>query len=336
LKKYYVDGENALYEGNSIEVLKALKDSCSRKVDLVYIDPPFATNTDFRVAPNGGRTSTISSSKADKLAYSDKMVGDDYLEFLREVLINLKALMSDKASIYLHIDYKVGHSVKLVMDEVFGANNFKNDITRIKCNPKNFGRKAYGNIKDLILFYAWGDYTWNNPSHEYSERDIEKLFPKIDKNGRRYTTNPLHAPGETSEGPSGQVWNGILPPPGRHWRYAPAVLDDLERQGLIEWSATGNPRKVVYADDQIAKGKKAQDIWDFKDPMYPKYPTQKNLDLLKFIIEASSNPGDLVLDCFAGSATTLVASNQLGRNWIGIDQSKAALEVSRTRITQEL
>lgn len=306
-----------------------------RKVDLVYIDPPFATNTDFRVASNGGRTSTISSSKSDNIAYSDKMIGKDYLDFLREVLTNLRSVMSENASIYLHIDYKVGHSVKLLMDDVFGSENFKNDITRIKCNPKNFGRKSYGNVKDLILFYAWGDYTWNNPSHEHTERDIEKLFPKTDKNGRRYTTNPLHAPGETLDGPSGQPWEGISPPPGRHWRYAPAVLDELERQGLIEWSSTGNPRKIVFADDQIAKGKKAQDIWEFKDPMFPKYPTQKNLDLLKFIIQASSNPGDLVLDCFAGSATTLVAANQLERNWIGIDQSKSALRVSKKRISEE-
>lgn len=334
MKDYFVSGPSRLIAGNSLAVLEELA-AGDVKFDLVYIDPPFATNNDFRVSANGGRTATISSQKNDEIAYSDKMIGQEYLDFIRDVLSKLRAVMSDRASIYLHIDYKIGHQVKLVMDEVFGASNFRNDITRIKCNPKNFSRKSFGNIKDLILFYAWGDYTWNSPTIPHTESDIQRLFPKVDANGRRYTTNPLHAPGETTTGPSGQPWRGVLPPQGRHWRHSPDVLDQLDEQGLIEWSSKGNPRKIVFADDQILKGKKMQDIWDFKDPMYPKYPTQKNLDLLKFIIESSSKEGDFVLDCFSGSATTLVAAAQLGRNWVGIDQSKAALEIGKERLLSE-
>jgi adenine-specific DNA-methyltransferase len=239
--------------------------------------------------------------------------------------------MSDQASIYLHIDYKIGHYVKIIMDEVFGAANFRNDITRIKCNPKNFSRKAYGNIKDMILYYTKTDrYIWNEPQHQRSEGEIKRLFTKVDLNGRYYTTNPLHAPGETTNGNTGKPWKGLMPPKGRHWRYDPTVLDELDAKGLIEWSSTGNPRKKVYADDMPYR--KLQDIWEYKDPPRPVYPTEKNLDLLKTIIATSSNEGSLVLDCFSGSGGTLVAAEQLHRQWIGIDNSDVAIQIALKRI----
>ncbi|MBU2068172.1 site-specific DNA-methyltransferase, partial [Patescibacteria group bacterium] len=293
--------------------------------------PPFATNGNFRIGKD--RANTISQSNGDSIAYSDTIVGTDFLEFLRERLIFMRELMSDKGSIYLHIDYKIGHYVKIIMDEIFGKKNFRNDITRIKCNPKNFNRKAYGNIKDLILFYSKSEnQKWNDPKILYTEDDIVKLFKKIDKNGRKYTTIPLHAPGETNNGKTSQEWKGIKPPKGRHWRSAPEVLEEWDNQGLIEWSKTGIPRKRIYIDER--EGKKMQDIWNFKDPQYPNYPTEKNLDLLKFIIKASSNKGDLVLDCFCGSGTTLIAAQELGRNWIGIDSSDQAIKVTKERLSK--
>ena len=219
------------------------------------------------------------------------------------------------------------------MDEVFGRENFRNAITRIKCNPKNFHRKAYGNIKDLILFYSKSATpTWNDPRVPFSKEDEERLFKKIDKNGRRYTTIPLHAPGETSNGNTSKEWKGMKPPKGRHWRTNPAILEEWDKQGLIEWSASGVPRKKIFLDEK--EGKKMQDIWEFKDPQYPQYPTEKSLDLLKFIIEASSKEGDLVLDCFAGSGTTLVAAQLLNRNWIGVDKSEQAIKVAKKRIAE--
>jgi adenine-specific DNA-methyltransferase len=124
----------------------------------------------------------------------------------------------------------------------------------------------------------------------------------------------------------------MLPPKGRHWRYPPEVLEQLDRQGLIEWSKTGNPRKKIYADEYVKKKMYRQDIWEFKDPPYPSYPTEKNLEMLKVIVEASSNRGDIVLDCFSGSGTTLIASEQLGRRWIGIDNSSKAIEVTLKRL----
>jgi adenine-specific DNA-methyltransferase len=220
------------------------------------------------------------------------------------------------------------------MDKIFGEENFINHIVRIKCNPKNFSRAGYGNIHDMILFYSKSkSYVWNEAREEFSEDEIRRLFPKVDKLGRRYTTTPLHAPGETRNGVTGLPWRGIKPPKGRHWRYPPEELDRLDREGLIEWSPSGNPRKIIYADEIIQKGKKRQDVWEFKDPPYPIYPTEKNLEMLKVIIQASSNPDDIVLDCFAGSGTTLVAAEALGRRWIGIDNSEIAIEVIQKRLS---
>jgi adenine-specific DNA-methyltransferase len=328
--------KNLLIFGDNLEVMKCLlwDLNFARKIDLVYIDPPFATNNIFRIG--GERANTISSSNSDTEAYSDLLKGVDFLEFLRERVILVRELMSEKASIYLHIDYKIGHYVKIIMDEVFGKDNFRGDITRIKCNPKNFSRKGYGNIKDLILFYSKMDnFTWNEPKKALTGSDIERLFKKVDEKGRRYTTVPLHAPGETANGATGQSWRGIQPPAGRHWRSSPEVLEQLDKEGLIEWSGNGVPRKKIYADDCQKNGKKVQDIWEYKDPQYPVYPTEKNLEMLEFIVKASSNPDDTVMDCFVGSGTTLIAANRQGRNWIGIDNSEQAMKTAENRLKQE-
>ncbi len=326
-----------LISGDNFQAMKNLinKHNLSGSIDLVYIDPPFASNNIFKVGKL--RTSTMSAASGDILAYSDNLEGAEYLEFLRQRLILIRELMSERASIYLHIDYKIGHYVKIVMDEVFGIDNFKNDITRVKCNPKNFARKGYGNIKDMILFYTKTDnFTWNEPRQERENGELDRLFNKIDAEGRRYTTNPLHAPGETVSGESGQPWNGLKPPEGRHWRYSHSVLNELEAAGLIEWSKNGVPRKKIFPEDFPTK--RVQDIWEFKDKPNPIYPTEKNLDLLSRIIQTSSNQGDLVLDTFCGSGGFLFAAEQLQRRWLGIDASKEAIRVSlgRFETNQEL
>ena len=184
----------------------------------------------------------------------------------------------------------------------------------------------------MILFYSKSNKTtWNEPEEQFTREDINSLFKKIDKDGRRYTTIPLHAPGETKNGATGQEWRGIKPPKGRHWRSEPRFLEQLDRDGLIEWSSKGVPRKIIYADEKNSK--KKQDIWEYKDAQYPSYPTEKNIDMIKMLIMASSDPGDLVLDCFCGSGTTLQAAHTLDRNWIGIDDSEQAIKVTKKRIS---
>jgi adenine-specific DNA-methyltransferase len=330
-KDFHIENTNLLIKGDNLYVLQTLRKQfgLENKIDLIYIDPPFSTNTTFTIGND--RVSTISSSKNDDIAYSDNLSGYEYIEFIRERLILAHELLSNTGSIYFHIDYKIGHYVKIIMDEVFGIENFRNDITRIKCNPKNFDRKAYGNIKDMVLFYSKNRTPiWNDPRELFTEDDISKLFNKIDKNRRAYTTIPLHAPGETTSGATCQEFKGLKPPKGRHWRCDPRELEKLDSQGLIEWSSNGNPRKIIYADEQL--GKKMQDIWEFKDYQYPLYPTEKNINLLKTIVSASSNEGSIVMDFFCGSGTTIVAAQELNRRWIGVDQSEKAIEVTRKKL----
>ncbi len=319
------DSPNLLIQADNLIALKQLitKYRLAGKIDLIYIDPPFATNNTFTITDR--RANTISNSSNGAVAYADNLKGADFLEFIRERLVLLKMLLSEQGSIYLHIDYKIGHYVKVIMDEIFGIENFRNDITRIKCNPKNFARKGYGNIKDLILFYSKSENViWNEPKVPYTEEDKIKLFPKVEKDGRRYTTIPLHAPGETQSGKTSQSFRGLFPPPGRHWRTDVSILERWDKDGLIEWSDNGNPRKKIYLDEQ--EGKRVQDIWEFKDPQYPVYPTEKNPDLLDLIVKTSSNENSIVLDCFAGSGTTLKVAHINGRKWIGIDQSEEAIK----------
>lgn len=318
---------NILIQGDNITGLTYLLEHGFREnIDLIYVDPPFATGDTFMLSE--GRASTISRSRKGMVAYEDRLKGSDFVEEIRKRMLLARDLLSPRGSIYLHTDYKIGHYLKVMMDEVFGIENFRNDITRIKCNPKNFSRVGYGNVKDMILFYTKGKQAiWNEPHEPYSEQDIARLFPKIDSSGRRYATVPIHAPGETL---CNETFRGLTPPVGRHWRTNVATLEQWDAEGLIEWSANGNPRKKIYADTQ--EGKRVQDIWTFKDPQYPVYPTEKNADLLDMIVRTSSNSDSIVLDFYCGSGTTLKSAARNGRRWIGIDASDLAISVVKEKM----
>lgn len=328
---YKIDeNSNIIMKGDNFICLSSLMCKYKGKIDLIYIDPPFNTDNIFYLSQE--RANTISSSSNNSaVAYTDKMDKEVFLEFLRERLVILRELLTEEGSIYLHIDYKIGHYVKVVMDEIFGEENFKNDITRIKSNPKNFFRKAYGNEKDLILFYAKNSKKniWNDIKIPLDKEEIIERFNKTDSSGRKYTTIPLHAPGETKNGATSKAWRNIPVPAGRHWRTDPAEFDKLDAEGHIEWSSTGNPRIKKYADEH--KGKKIQDIWKFKDPQKPIYPTEKNLKMIETIILQSSLKKSIVLDCFAGSGSTLLAAQMCGRRWIGIDNSEHAIKTMMGR-----
>ncbi len=326
--------DNYLIQAENLKGLHYLLEQAklAGKIDLVYIDPPFATGNDFTIGAE--RSATISHSLKDELAYSDKLLGTAFIDFLKQRMLLLKELLSEKGSIYVHTDYKIGHYVKIMMDEVFGIANFRNDISRIKCNPKNFKRIGYGNIKDMILFYTKSSTPiWNDPKTPYTPEDLEKLFPKINADGRRYATVPIHAPGETKKGKSNEPFKGQLPPKGRHWRTDVPTLKSWDEEGLIEWSSKGNPRKIIFADEQ--EGKRVQDIWNFKDSSYPIYPTEKNADLLSLIIATSSLPNSCVLDCFCGSGTTLQVAHEQKRNWIGIEQSIPAVKIAQEKLKRQ-
>jgi adenine-specific DNA-methyltransferase len=313
------DSDNRLYYGDNFDVLKQLTNDpkvCG-KVKLIYIDPPYST---------GG----IFQTRDQKDAYTDILLGNEYLAFMQKRLQLLHLLLSEEGSLYVHLDSKMVFHVKIMLDVIFGENNFQGMITRKKCKPKNYTKKTFGNVSDYILFYTKSDNpTWNRPYDEWTDEKILKEYPFIEeKTGRRYKKVPIHAPG-TRNGLTGQAWRGMMPPVGKHWQFVPTTLDEFDAKGEIYWSSTGNPRRKVFLEN--SKGIPVQDIWlDYLDINNQNtkgtgYPTEKNPDMLKRIIEASSNKGDLVLDCFAGSGTTLAAADELDRNWIGIDSSAEAI-----------
>lgn len=315
---------NRLYFGDNLGVLAALRHdpAVCGKIRLIYIDPPYATGGSFQ-------------SRTQLDAYDDLLMGAPFVEFLRERLILLRELLADDGSIYVHLDKNMAFAIKIIMDEVFGPKNFRSWITRKKCNPKNYTSKSYGNVADFILFYTKTDnYVWHRPYEEWTDVRALKEYSYIDANGRRYKKVPVHAPG-VRNGETGQLWRGVSPPPGKHWQYLPSKLDELDAQGHIYWSPTGNPRRKVYLDE--SEGIPIQDIWtEFRDAHNQNieisgFPTEKNPALLRRIIEASSNPGDLVLDCFSGSGTALAVASQNGRHWIGVDNSPLAIGTTLRR-----
>jgi len=326
-----------LFHGENKEVLAHLLANGFRgKVKLIYIDPPFDSGADYvrKVQLRGGAaTAKIdgeSYALGEQIQYTDIWANDNYLQFMYERLQLLKELLTEDGSIYLHCDQKKKHHLRCLMDEVFGQSNFKNEIVRIKCNPKNFERPAYGNIHDAVLFYGKSDDNiWNEQVEKADSEDMERLFAKTTENGRRFTTVALHASG-TRNGPTGKPWRGIFPPPGRHWAYVPAELDRFDAEGKIEWSSTGNPRLINFADEK--GNNRVQDVWTMKDPTYATYPTEKNEELIGRIINASSNPNDLILDCFIGSGTTASVAQKLGRRWIGCDINKGAIQTTAKRL----
>ena len=321
--------ENRLYCGDNLDALRELRDDASvrGKVTLVYIDPPFGTGGAFL-------------SRMQRNAYDDNLWGAEYVESLRHRLVLLWELLSPSGSIYLHLDENMVFQMKLIMDEVFGGINYRNMIVRKKCNPKNYTRKTFGNITDFILFYSKSDkYVWNRPVKSLSEQSIKEYHYVEPETGRRFMKVPVHAPGKRN-GATGGPWRGKLPPPGKHWQYTPETLDQMDERGEIFWSKNGNPRRKVYLDQHPGVG--IQNIWlDFKDAHNQNikitgYPSEKNPDLLRRIVQASSNPGDLVLDCYAGSGTTLAVADELQRCWIGADCSPEAVSTILKRFDRGL
>lgn len=324
------EGSNRLYFGENLNVLAALAADATvfRKVKCVYIDPPFASQAAFQ-------------SRKLQHAYSDNVTGPEFIEFLRERLILIHHLLADDGSLFLHLDERMTSHFRIVLDEIFGPQNYRNQITRKKCNPKNSTRHTFGNISDYILFYTKSDgYQWNRPMEPWTpERAAKEYQYREEDSGREFKKVPVHAPG-VRNGETGKEWRGKLPPPGKHWQFPPRVLDEMDARGEIYWSANGNPRRKLYLEKSA--GIPLQDIWlDVRDAhnqnvLITGYPTEKNAEILRRLINASTNPGDLVMDCFAGSGTTLAVASELGRRWIGVDNSPEAIRTISNRLEHGL
>lgn len=311
---------NNLIFGDNLSVLsKMISDGL--KVDLIYLDPPYNTGGAFQ-------------SRELEFSYSDDMSTVEHVEFMRRRLILMHELLSDEGSLYLHIGHQMLFHMKVILDEIFGEQRFKNLITRRKCSSKNSTRNQYPNLNDFILFYTKSKrYTWNRPGVTPSKEWLKKEYPFLDEKGA-YKLVPVHAPG-IRHGETGKPWRGKLPPKGKHWQLTPEKLDELDRSGELHWSKNGNPRRKVRLVDN--KQLPLTDYWnDYRDAHHQSisitgYPTEKNSKMLEVIINASSNPGDLVLDPFCGSGSTLEAAHKNNRHWIGIDTSEVAIKTCLSR-----
>jgi len=287
-------------------------------VRLVYIDPPFATKQEFR-------------GSQDQKAYQDKLAGARFLEFLRKRLVFLHELLSEDGSIYVHLDWKKGHYVKTIMDEVFGEDNFRNELIW-KRKTSSASKESIANSHDTLYYYSKSHNPLFNQCYgDYGEDYLKAQFVK-DKDGRMYRRHDVVAnPALGGDSPRYE-YKGYIPE--TRWLISKEKLIELDKAGKIEWSSTGRPYRKLYLDE--LEGQPLSDIW-VDIPIVAglekyDYPTQKPEALLERIIKASSNPGDLVLDCFAGSGTTLTVAEKLGRRWIGVDCGKLAIYTMQKRL----
>ncbi len=322
---------NAIYEGDNLEIMRNFPD---KSVDLIYADPPFFSNRHYEVIWKDG---------AEIRAFQDRWKGgiEHYVSWMEPRLRECWRVLKDSGSMYLHCDWHANAHLRILMDKIFGESNFKNEIvwprTYAHSDSKQ-GAKAFGRIHDTILFYSKTDKnTWNTSYKPYEKDYIEKTFKGTDKNGRKYQTVTL-----TASKPGGDTsfeWHGIKPPKGRYWAYSKTNLDKMEKEGRIVFLKSGIPRLKKYLDD--TPGIPIQDVWSDVTRMstFSKermgYPTQKPVALLERIVKASSNKDNIVLDPFCGCGTALVASQKLGRKWIGIDVSPTACKLMTKRLKKE-
>lgn len=334
---------NRLIWGDKKYVLPALLAEFAGQVDLVYIDPPFATGQDFSTPvqlANGDGSFVKEPSMIEVKAYRDTWGEglDSYLRWFYEMAIHLQELLAETGSLYVHLDPGVSHLVKALLDEVFGRENFRNEIVW-KRTTAHSSAQRFAPIHDVILYYGRGaSPQWSPPRGEYDEAYLEKYYRFDDGDGRLYWRADLCAAG-VRKGSSGEPWRGFDPSAkGMHWKFTLKRLEELDAEGRIYWPKRGSgwPQYKRYRDE--LKGKAIADIWDDVNRINPVgservgYPTQKPEALLSRIVETSTEPGGLVLDCLCGSGTTAVVAEKLGRRWIAADLGRFAIHVTRKRL----
>ena len=358
---------NALYYGDNLDILRRYIPDES--VDLVYLDPPFNSNRTYSAifADESGRksdaqihafedswhwgptpeahlaylkNSTLHEGKvpvgvSQLLAALEFGIGKSpmlaYLVEMAVRLIELHRVLKSTGSLYLHCDPTASHYLKIVLDSIFGADNFRNELIWKRTSGHSDAR-GYGAVHDTLLYYTRSTAaTWAETFQAYDPGYVEQYYRYRDPDGRRFMSADLTAAGLSGGGYEFE-WKGVT----RVWRAPRETLDRLEAAGRIFVTKNGIPRLKRYLDE--SKGLPVQDVWTDIEAMRSwhreklGYPTQKPVALLERIIAGSSNPGDLVLDPFCGCGTALVAAQKLGRRWIGIDITYLAVGVMRRRL----
>ena len=331
---------NRVIWGDNKYVLPSLLAEFAGTVDLIYIDPPFATGQDFSFrAQVDGEEFTKQPSIIEQKAYRDTWGRgiDSYLQMMYERLTCMRELLAESGGIYVHLDEVIAPYVRLVMDEVFGRERFVNAITWKRSHAhsdEKQGTHHYGRVTDVILFYAQSQAaTWNPQYVGYDPSYVDRDYRRVDTEGRRYRIDNLQGPGGAAKGnPSYEVM-GVT----RYWRYSKERMEELIVQGRVIQTRPGAvPQYKRYLDEM--PGVPIQNLWDDIPVINNRsaeilgYDTQKPEALLERIVKASSNEGDLVLDCFCGSGTTAAVAEKLGRRWIACDLGRFAIHTTRKRL----
>lgn len=337
---------NRLIYGDNLLAMAALlagdehTPSLRGKVDLIYIDPPFDSKADYRTKVTlPGVELEQKPTVIEQFAYSDTWSDGtaSYLAMITPRLILMRELLADTGSIYVHLDWHVGHYVKVVMDEVFGKSNFQSEIVWRNHSAHN-RVNHYGNIHQKIFFYSKTDsYTWNYPVQPYTEDEIARDF-KSEANGRLFATSNL----VVNKAGSKYEWKGKVLPSNKWWGVSQDRMRRLEGEGKLYYTDSGVPYEKRYLDE--VGGKSCQDLWIYpldKEVPYKLpsensgYGTQKPEQLLKRIIEASCNEGAIVADFFGGSGTTAAVAEKISRRWITSDLGKPACMIMRKRLIDQ-
>ena len=354
MEKQETVGENAdgnmVIRGECVSACAYLKEH-GIQVDLVYIDPPFASGADYAKRVYIRRNPKVAEAIAqaeqeldiDELkAFEEKMYGDvwdkeKYLSWMYENLMAIKSVMSETASIYVELDNHIGHYVKILLDEVFGEDNFVNEIVwkrTFSHSDVGQGAKHLGRLHDVIFLYSMSaDYVLNTVYTSYSQEYIDNFFRYQDEDGRRYRLVSMIGTGGAAKGNPFYEFMGV----SRYWRYSQKTIQELVSKGLIVQTKPGAvPQKKNYLDE--SPGVPLQDIWTDIAPVQggsvenANYATQKPEALLERIIKTSSDAGMLVADFFGGSGVTAAVAHKLGRRFIHCDIGLNSIQTTRDRL----
>ena len=356
MEKQETVGENAdgnmVIRGECVSACAYLKER-GIQVDLVYIDPPFASGADYAKKVYIRRNPKVAEAIAqaeqeldiDQLkAFEEKMYGDvwdkeKYLSWMYENLMAIKSIMSETASIYVHLDYHIGHYVKILLDEIFGEDNFKNEIVW-KRKQGNLGQtNQYGIVTDSIFYYTMSDsYYFKTPLTKEGQEEYIKRFKYDDGDGRKYRLSPLVSP---SYSPSLVYTYKGYNPPKNGWSVSPETMERYEKEGRLKFPKDKNQRieRKQYLDEW--EGSPIQNLWTDISVINPvaeerlDYSTQKPEALLERIVNASSQKGTVIADFFGGSGVTAAVANKLGRKFIHCDIGLNSIQTTRDRLVAD-
>lgn len=354
MEKQETVGENAdsnmVIRGECVSACAYLKEQ-GIQVDLVYIDPPFASGADYAKKVYIRRNPKVAEAIAqaeqeldvDELkAFEEKMYGDvwdkeKYLNWMYENLMAIKSVMSETASIYVHLDWHIGHYVKILLDEVFGEDNFRNEIIWQKIRASKGQAESFGNVHDTIFCYSLGDDVYfDKPYIQHNNDRLKTHYNNIDeKTGKHYQLADFTQVGQGVARNFGAY--GILEPPsGKHWIWSQEKIDQGLMDGTIVFTTGGRPRVKRFLED--VQGAPVDDIWTDIYPLNSQadervnYTTQKPEVLLERIIKASSDVGMLAADFFGGSGVTAAVAHKLNRRFIHCDIGLNSIQTTRDRL----